>query len=162
MNARVTGIAAEVGLEYHMDKAQHSNTFDAHRLVHLAAHHGLQDAAEERLMRGYFTEGAAIGDAETLVGLVAEAGVDAEEARRVLAGDEYAAEVRADLKRAAKLGVQGVPFFVLDEKYGVSGAQPTELFAEALEQAWAESHPLLMVNAAQQDASLCDGDGCVI
>jgi predicted DsbA family dithiol-disulfide isomerase len=151
MSARVTGIAAEEGLEYHLDKAQHSNTFDAHRLIHLAAKHGLQGAAEERLMMAYFTEGEPIGDAETLVRLMSEIGVDAGEARAVLAGDAYASEVRADIRRAMMLGVQGVPFFVLDEKYAVSGAQPTEILSEALEQAWSESQPLVKVGNAPQD-----------
>lgn len=161
MNDRVTGVAKEVGLDYHMEKAQHSNTFDAHRLIHLAAHHGLQDAAKERLMKGYFTEGAPIGDDETLVRLVSEVGVSADEARAVLAGNEYADEVRADLKRGAMFGIQGVPFFVLDEKYGVSGAQPSELFADALQQAWADAHPLVTVGTGKQ-GEVCEGDSCEI
>lgn len=162
MNDRVTGIAAEVGLDYHMDKARHSNTFDAHRLIHLAAHHNLQDAAKERLMRAYFTEGEPIGDDETLVRLVAEVGVPADEARAVLSGDDYTKEVRADIRRAAMLGIQGVPFFVLDEKYGISGAQPSEVFAEALAQAWAESHPLIPVGVSSQNADMCEGDNCAV
>ena len=151
MSARVTGIAAEEGLEYHLDKAQHSNTFDAHRLIHLAAKHGLQGAAGERLMHAYFTEGEPIGDADTLVRLISEIGIDPEEARAVLAGDAYASEVRSDIRRAMMLGVQGVPFFVLDEKYAVSGAQPTEILSEALEQAWAESQPLVRAGSAPHD-----------
>ncbi len=162
MNDRVTGIAAEAGLDYHMDKAQHSNTFDAHRLIHLAAHHKLQDAVKERLMKAYFTEGAPIGDDETLVKLVAEVGVPADEARAVLSGDAYTNEVRADIRRAAMLGIQGVPFFVLDEKYGVSGAQPSEVFTDALNQAWADSHPLVTVGASGKNADLCEGDSCEI
>jgi predicted DsbA family dithiol-disulfide isomerase len=159
---RVTGIAAEVGLEYHMDIAQHSNTFDAHRLIHLAAHHNLQDAAKERLMKGYFTEGAPIGDDETLVNLVSEVGVPADEARAVLASNAYADEVRADIKRAAMLGIQGVPFFVLDEKFGVSGAQPSEVFTDALSQAWADAHPLVTVGTSGKNSDLCEGDNCEI
>jgi predicted DsbA family dithiol-disulfide isomerase len=163
MNDRVSGIAAQDGLEYHLEKAQYGNTFDAHRLIHLAATHGLQDAMEERLFKAYFTEGAALGDTETLVKLASEVGIDAEEARTVLASDAYANEVRADIQRARRLGIQGVPFFAIDEKYGVSGAQPSDVFKEVLEQAWVESHPLTMVKSTNQDdAGSCEGDSCAI
>jgi predicted DsbA family dithiol-disulfide isomerase len=141
LNAQVTETAAQDGLEYHLDRAQGGNTFDAHRMIHLAASHGLQDEAEERLMRAYFGEGEAISDPETLVRLVAEAGVDAGEARAVLAGDDYADAVREDEELATRLGVRGVPFFVLGRRYGVSGAQPAEALLQALEQAYAEQVP---------------------
>jgi len=136
-HARLTALAAEEGLEYHFDRAQHGNTFDAHRLTHLAAAYGLQDVVEERLMHAYLTEGLAIGDAETLARIAAEAGMDAHEARGVLAGDQYAEAVRADEQRAAGFGIRGVPFVVIDEAYGVSGAQPAEVFLDTLERAWA-------------------------
>jgi predicted DsbA family dithiol-disulfide isomerase len=136
-HARLTALAAEDGLEYHFDRAQHGNTFDAHRLTHLAASHDLQDVMEERLMRAYFTEGLPISDPDTLVRLAAEVGMDGEEARTVLAGDAYAAETRADEERAAAFGIRGVPFVVVDEAYGVSGAQPAEVFLDALEKGWA-------------------------
>jgi predicted DsbA family dithiol-disulfide isomerase len=138
MNARVTEAAAQDGLEYHLDRARGGNTFDAHRIIHLAAAHGLQDEAKERLMRAYFTEGEAIADPETLVRLIAEVGVDAAQARAALAGDAYADAVRADEELAARMGVSGVPFFVLGRRYGVSGAQPPEALLQALEQAWEE------------------------
>jgi predicted DsbA family dithiol-disulfide isomerase len=138
MNARVTETAAQDGLEYHLDLARGGNTFDAHRAIHLAAAHGLQAEAQERLMRAYFTEGEPIGDPETLVRLLAELGVDADEARAALAGDAYAEEVRADEELAVRMGVRGVPFFVLGRRYGVSGAQPAEALLAALEQAWEE------------------------
>jgi predicted DsbA family dithiol-disulfide isomerase len=163
MNERVSKIAAQDGLEYHLEKAQYGNTFDAHRLIHLAATHSLQDAMEERLFKAYFTEGAALGDSETLLKLATEVGLAADEVRTVLASDAYASEVRADIQRARRLGIQGVPFFAIDEKYGVSGAQPSDLLKEVLEQAWVESHPLSVVKGANQDdAGLCDGDSCAI
>jgi predicted DsbA family dithiol-disulfide isomerase len=162
MNDRVSGLAAQDGLEYHLEQARYGNTFDAHRLIHLAATHHLQDKMKERLLRAYFTEGATLGDTETLVKLAVEVGIDANEARAVLNGDTYANEVQADVQRARRLGIQGVPFFAIDEKYGISGAQPSEMFRDALEQAWTESHPLIKVAGATQDAGSCDGDSCSI
>ncbi|GHO83712.1 DsbA family oxidoreductase [Dictyobacter formicarum] len=162
MNERVSTLAAEVGLDYHMDDIRHSNTFDAHRLIHLAASHNVQDAAKERLLKAYFTEGASIGDTETLVKLASEVGIDAEEARSVLAGNAYTDDVKADIERARMFGIEGVPFFAVDEKYGISGAQPTEVFKQALDQAWAESHPLIKVKSADADSGYCEGDNCVI
>jgi predicted DsbA family dithiol-disulfide isomerase len=162
-NARVTSLAAQEGLDYHLDQARPGNTFDAHRLIHLAAAHGKQGEMKERLMRAYFTEGQPIGEVETLVKLAAEVGLDAEEARAVLASDTYADEVTADEREARQLGITGVPFFVIGEKYGISGAQPGELFQQALEQAWAESRPLIQVSSASaEDVGGCDGDSCAI
>jgi predicted DsbA family dithiol-disulfide isomerase len=139
MNDRVTGIAAEDGLEYHLDIARGGNTFDAHRILHLAAAHGVQAAVKERLMQAYFSEGEPISDPETLVRLAASAGVPDAEARDVLAGDRFAAEVREDEQFGAQLGIRGVPFFVLGRRYGLSGAQPTDVLLGALEQAWEET-----------------------
>ena len=135
MHAQMTEMAAAEGLEFRFDRSRGGNTFDAHRLIHLAATSGHQAAAKERLMRGYFTEGEAIADPETLVRLVAEVGVDADEARDVLAGDRFADDVREDELLATRLGIQGVPFFVLDRRLGVSGAQPPEVLVGALERA---------------------------
>jgi predicted DsbA family dithiol-disulfide isomerase len=118
---------------------------------------------KERLMRAYFTEGQTVGDIETLVKLGAEVGLDAASTRIALAKDTYADEVAADEKEARMLGISGVPFFVIDEKYGISGAQPTELFQQALEQAWSESHPLIQVGSTNADnAGSCEGDNCAI
>lgn len=161
-NERVSGLAAEEGLEYHLEKARHGNSFDAHRLIHLAASHHLQDAMEERLFKAYFTDGLAIGDTETLVKLASEVGIDPEEAQTVLSSDAYADEVRADIQKARRFGIQGVPFFAIDEKYGVSGAQPAEVLKEVLEQAWAEAHPLIQVSSSTQDANVCNDDSCSI
>jgi predicted DsbA family dithiol-disulfide isomerase len=141
MHAEMTALAAEEGLEYHLDRTRGGNTFDAHRLIHLAAMYGHQGAAKERLMRAYFTEGEPIDDRETLVRLIAEVGIDPDEARAALAEDRHAEEVRQDELLAQRIGVQGVPFFVLDRRFGVSGAQPAEALLKALEHAWAEQHP---------------------
>jgi predicted DsbA family dithiol-disulfide isomerase len=163
-NARVTALVSEVGLEYHLDRARPGNTFDAHRLIHLAARHGLQGEMKERLMRAYFTEGQPIGDLETRVALAGEVGVDVAEARAALDGDDFAGEVREDIELAGAYGISGVPFFVLDGTYGVSGAQPTELFARALATAWAASKPLMLVSASgETDAGEgCEGDSCAV
>ena len=136
MHAQMTELAAADGLELHFDRTRSGNTFDAHRLIHLAAAHDAQDAVKERLMRAYFTEGEPIGDPDTLVRLVAEAGVDPDVARSVLDSDRYSDDVREEEGLAGRLGIRGVPFFVLDRRYGVSGAQPADLLLEALEQAW--------------------------
>jgi len=134
--AQLVALGAEAGIDFRFDDAQHGNTFDAHRLIHLGAEHGLQAEVAERLMRGYFGEGLALGDREALVAAVAEAGLDADTARAMLAGQEYVSAVRADEQRGAALGISGVPFLVLDDRYGVSGAQPAEAFLQALHTAW--------------------------
>jgi predicted DsbA family dithiol-disulfide isomerase len=130
--AQLTELAAAEGLEYHLDRTRGGNSFDAHRMIHLAAAHGRQDAAKERLMRAYFTESEAIGDPGTLVRLMAEIGIDPDEARAVLDGDAYTDAVRADEQLAYRIGIQGVPFFVLNRRYGVSGAHPPEALLDAL------------------------------
>ena len=165
MNQRVSGLAAEVGLNYQLDQARPGNTFNAHRLLHLAAKRGVQPAVTERLMRAYFTEGQPIGDSETLARLASAAGLDADEARATLAGDAFADEVRADERRAAMLGIHGVPFVAIDARYGVSGAQPTEVFLKALETAWEASQPLTMVSVdaeSADDSGVCEDDNCAI
>ncbi|MDX8151771.1 DsbA family oxidoreductase [Patulibacter brassicae] len=139
MNDQVTQMAAGVGLEYHLDRARPGNTFDAHRLIHLGRAHGIADAVKERLLRAYFTEGELLSDHETLVRLGAEAGLDADEARDALASDRFAAAVREELVEAHDLGLQGVPAFVFDRRSQVTGAQPADLFLQALERAWATS-----------------------
>lgn len=135
MNARVTGLAKEVGLEYHLSKARPGNTFDAHRLLHFAASKQLGDKATEIVMNAYFSESLAVGDRAALAKLAPEFGIPESEALSMLESDAYTAEVRADEARAAKFGVTGVPFFVIDEKVGISGAQPVEAFSQALQQA---------------------------
>jgi predicted DsbA family dithiol-disulfide isomerase len=138
LHAEMAERGAAEGLEYRFDLARGGNTFDAHRMIHLAATYGHQGVAEERLMRAYFTEGEAISDAETLVRLVAELGVDPDEARTALELGRFGEDVREDEALAGQLGIQGVPFFVFDRRYGVSGAQPPEALLQALETAWNE------------------------
>ena len=133
MNAQMTALAAGEGLEYHLDRTRGGNSFDAHRLIQRALQDGLQDAMKERLMRAYFTEGEAIGDRDTLIRLAGEVGVDGEAA---LTGQQYADAVRGDEELAMRIGIRGVPFFVLSRHYGVSGAQPPELLLQALDKAW--------------------------
>jgi predicted DsbA family dithiol-disulfide isomerase len=136
MNARVVAAAAGEGLHYRYDIARRANTFNAHRLIHLAATLGLQPAMKERLMAAYFMEGRALGDRDTLVELAGEVGIDSERARAALDSDEYADDVRADEREAAELGINGVPFFVINRRYGVSGAQSPEVMLEALAVGW--------------------------
>jgi predicted DsbA family dithiol-disulfide isomerase len=153
----MTATAATEGLDFHFERAVHANTFDAHQVIHLGLERGLQDAVKERLFRAYFTDGEPIGDRETLVRLGADAGLDAEEVRAALEDQRYAQAVRADEAQAAAYGISGVPFFVVDSKYGVNGAQPAEQLLEVLQKAWAESHPLSVVGTTGE---ACGPDGC--
>ena len=137
MTGRVAELAADEGLDLDFDAALTVNTLDAHRLLHLAADLGIGDAAKERLLRAHFTEGADLSDHETLTRLLGEAGADPERVRAVLAGPEYADAVRADIDEARRLGASGVPFFVIDRRYGISGAQPAETFLQVLRTAYA-------------------------
>ena len=155
----MTATAAQEGLDFRFDRARVGNTFDAHRLLHLAAERGVQDALKERLMLATFTEGEPIGDHETLVRLGADAGLSADEAREVLASDRYADQVRGDERDAQRLDISGVPFFVVDRTYGVSGAQPAEVLRSVLDKAWEESRPVQLVPAGGT-APGCDGDAC--
>ena len=140
MNARVSGVAAEIGLEYHLKIARPGNTFDAHRLLHFAAAHGLGDRATERVMQAYFSEALTVGDRAALARLAPEFGIAESDALAMLESNDYSDAVRADEARAAAFGISGVPFFVFDEQSGVSGAQPVEVFAEALQQAGAAAY----------------------
>jgi predicted DsbA family dithiol-disulfide isomerase len=151
MLQRMTETGATEGISFDFARARPANTFDAHRLVHLSATHGLQTQMEERLFRAHFSEGAAIADHETLVRLAADVGVDAAEARTTLASDRFAREVQQDIAQAEAYGIRGVPFFVIDGKLGVSGAQSAEVLRDALAQA-----------APTTAADACGPDGCAI
>ncbi|MEA2704941.1 MAG: hypothetical protein QOD63_2886 [Actinomycetota bacterium] len=133
---RMTRTGDDAGVDMRFDLARPGNTFDAHRLLHLAADHGIQGRLKERLMAATFSEGQPIGERDTLVRLAAEVGLDEEDARGVLASDAYAADVRADERQAHAFGIDAVPFFVLDRRIGVPGAQPADVLLAALEQAW--------------------------
>ena len=147
MQDHMTEVAAGDGLELRFDIARSGNTFDAHRVLHLAAEHDLQAAMKERLMRAYLTEGELIGDRGVLERLAAEAGLSREVAAEVLARDRYAAEVREDERTAAALGIHAVPFFVVDRSLGASGAQPPEVLGEMLRRGW-EARPRQAAGAA--------------
>ena len=134
MLERVTGIAEAAGLDYDFDALQHTNTVKAHQLLHYAKTHGLQQEAKERLLRAYFIEGRHVGRVADLADLAAEIGLDRDDVMRSLQDDEYLADVRADMRQAQEYGVHGVPFFVIDGRYGISGAQPPSVFAGALAQ----------------------------
>jgi len=138
MNDYVTNMAAAEGLRYDFDKAVVANSFDAHRFSHLAAKHGKGDAAEESLFKAYFTEGKNISDRDTLVELGENIGLNKEEVKQTLESNNYANEVQNDIAEAEALGIRGVPFFVLDRKYAVSGAQSADAFVQALERSFTE------------------------
>lgn len=157
MQEQMTEVAAGEGLEFRFDIARDGNTFDAHRLTHLAAAHGLQDAMEERLMRAYLTEGALMSDEAVLRRLAAEVGLPAGEVDELLAGDGYASDVRDDERTAASLGISAVPFFVVDRRYGAPGAQPPEVLLGLLRRAYAETRPALVT---VPDGDSCGVDGC--
>ena len=136
MEQNVTEIAAGDGLDYDLEHARIGSTFDAHRLLHLAKREGRQDEMKERLFRARFTEGRLISDLETLVQLATEVGLDGTEVRAMLSGDEFADSVREEESVAHELGISGVPMFVVDRKFGMSGAQPAEQLLALLEHAW--------------------------
>ena len=136
MNNNVANMAKEVGLEFNLDKAIPTNTLDAHRLIHLAKKHNLQDQAEEALFNAYFSQGKHIGDLDTLVELGTSIGLNADETREVLNSDKYAKEVQSEIIEGQRFGLSGVPFFVINRKYGISGAQPSEEFLKVLETAY--------------------------
>ncbi|WP_349627271.1 DsbA family oxidoreductase [Arthrobacter sp. C9C5] len=164
MFEHVASLASAEGLNYRFDAVVVANSFTAHRLIHLAAAHGQQDAAKERLLSDHFEHGRDIGSREYLTSLGLELGIDAGELDELFGSDKYADDVRQDFAEARALGISGVPFFVIDRKYGISGAQPAETFTAALEQAWQESHPLVMVDAGTSgpDGVVCGPDGCPV
>ncbi|MFF7683210.1 DsbA family protein [Microbacterium sp. NPDC007973] len=135
---RVTGVAADAGLAYRFDILQHTNTVKAHELLHFAKENGKQLELAELLMSAYFLEGKHVGRDDDLVALAVEVGLDEAEAREALSSQRYRAAVRADQEQARQFGITGVPFFVIDGKYGVSGAQPVEAFSQIARQVWGE------------------------
>lgn len=157
----MTVAAAAEGLDFRFDRAVRANTFLAHQVIHLAGEREVQDAVKERLLRAYFTEGAAVGDPAVLARLGAEAGLDADEVKDALAEQRYASAVRADEAEALKLGISAVPFFVIDRTYGVSGAQPAESLLAVLKRAWSDRHPLTVIGP-EDAAAVCGPQGCDI
>jgi predicted DsbA family dithiol-disulfide isomerase len=147
MHSRMTETAAQEGLRFRFDLARGGNTFDAHRLLHLAEAHGVQDALKERLLRGYLSEGEPIGDPAALEPMAVDVGLPREEVQEVLSSDRFAAEVREDERTAAALGISAVPFFVVDRSLAVSGAQPPAALGELLRR-------------ASEEASVAAGESC--
>lgn len=137
MHEGVEKMANEVGLEYRFDKAVVTNSQNAHRVMQMAQNNGLGDEAEEQLFKAYFTEGKDLNDVATLVQIGVEIGLDAKAVTTMLAGNDYIKEVTDDMQEANKLGINGVPFFVFDRKYAVSGAQPVDTFLQTLQAAHA-------------------------
>ena len=158
----MTDVAAEEGLELDFARTRAGNTFDAHRVLHLALERGgpaLQGAVKERFLRAYFSEGEPIGDRDTLVRLAAEAGLDAADVKDVLDDDSaFAEHVRSDESFAEELGVGGVPFCLVDRKFAVSGAQSPDVFLRALDRAWAKRQPVIEI-VGEADGAVCDDDG---
>ncbi len=165
MLEHVASQAAEEGLQYDFGNLKVANSFTAHRLLHLAAAHGLAGEVKEALLSAQFEKGLEISDPAVLRRIGTAAGLAEDDVVGVLESDRYGTEVEADFAQARTLGVTGVPFFVLDMKYGISGAQPAEVFAEALTTAWGEVAPLSMVNTGNDsstgtDAPVCGPEGC--
>ena len=164
MQQQLVDLAAEEGLAFRLFETVHTSTRDAHRLLHLALDEGgleLQSRLKEALLSAYFEDAADVGDHEVLRSEALALDLDPERVEEVLSGEEYAGAVAADIDAAQDLGVNGVPFFVVDRRYAVSGAQPTEVFSRLLEQAWSEAHPPVQVVAGGQgDACGIDGSAC--
>lgn len=167
MQQQLIDLAAEEGLAFRLFDTVHTRTVDAHRLLHLALETGgpaLQGVLKEALLSAYFEQARNIGDHDVLTEVAVAAGLDEARVREVLASEEYADAVAADVDQARAFGATGVPFFVVDRAYGVSGAQPAEVFSQVLDQAWAASHPVLQTvgGDAGSDAGACGPDGCPI
>jgi predicted DsbA family dithiol-disulfide isomerase len=156
MERQMTETAAGEGLDFRFDIARSGATFDAHRVVHLAAEHGLQDAMKERLLRAYFSEGELMSDHDTLVRLAVEVGLDQDQVREMLAGERFADEVRADELTAARLGISAVPTFVIDRSIGASGAHPPDALLELLHEGFSRHEPTPVI--AGGEACGVDGD----
>lgn len=157
---RMTRTAAEEGLEFRFDRIRPGNTFDAHRILHLAAAHGLQDECKERFLRGYLTEGQPIGRPDTLTRLATEVGLDAAEVADVLASDRYAAAVRDDERRARELDITGVPCFVVDGTFAVPGAQPSQTLQRLLLRMYEHGRAPVVAASAGQDHVHEPGEPC--
>jgi len=166
MTKQVADMAENAGLKIDFDTNIPANTFNAHRLIHLAAKYNLQDLAEEKLFEAYFIKSKNIGENNVLIDLAEEIGLNKTEAKEVLGSDQFAEAVRYDIYESQNLGIRGVPYFVLGRKYGVSGAQPVQAFEDALTQSlkeWKEAQPkTTLTSLNKNDNALCDENGCEI
>lgn len=161
VSANVIEMARGEGLQYDFDKLVPANTFDAHRFTHLAAQRGLQDKAEEKLFHAYFTEGKNIADPAVLTQLGVEIGLEASAVQQMLDGDAGTNEVQADIAEAQKFGIRGVPFFVFNRQYAVSGAQASAGFLQALQESWAaweKENPAALAQVANGEVCTPDGE----
>lgn len=161
-NADIGRQAEAVGLTFRFDTMKPTNTFDAHRLAQYANEKGKLQDVVERLFYAYFTESKRISDRNVLLAIAEAAGLDRTEAEEVLASGRYTQEVRRDEEEAAALGVRGVPFFVLNRKYAISGAQPVEVFRQALEKVWEEEQSRPLQPLATDQGGTCTDEGCSI
>ena len=156
--AMFTENAKTVGLEYNYDIIQMTNTFDAHRIAKWARKYHQEEAITARFMKAYFTDGLNLADHGTLLNLVKELELDQTEAKKVLESNDFEKEVRAEINEGREIGVRGVPFFVLNRKYGVSGAQQEEYFLEALNTLWKEENPLQPIG--ESNGPTCNDETC--
>ncbi|MFS1516276.1 DsbA family oxidoreductase [Bacillus sp. SM2101] len=155
--------AEEVGLDFRFENMLPTNTFEAHRLAKYASVVGKEEELTEKLLKAYFTDSKHIGDHSTLLDIAEDVGLDREQAKSVLESEQYKDEVRSDESEARSIGVQGVPFFVINDKYAISGAQPTEVFVGALEKVLEEekqSSKLTSLNTENAKGTYCDDNGC--
>lgn len=159
MHAYVTDMAAKSGLVYDFDKAIPANSFNAHRFLHFAKAHGKQDAAEEKLFSAYFTEGKNIDDAQTIMGIAGELGLDTTALANAMGSGAFVNDVIADVQEAQQIGVRGVPFFVFNHKYAVSGAQESDAFLEVLEKSYGEWQAVGSPKLDVIEGDSCDVDG---
>ena len=160
---QVEAVAAEEGLLFRHHQSLRVSTVDAHRVLHLALEAGgpeLQGRLKEALLSAYFIETENVADHETLLRIASGVGLDEVRVKEVLGTDQYAEAVEADIREAGALGATGVPFYVVDRKYGVAGAQASEVFTQVLERAWTDAHPTLDVVGSADEA--CGPDGCAI
>ncbi|MBM7566903.1 DsbA family oxidoreductase [Paenibacillus sacheonensis] len=163
MHENLVQQAAELGLTYNFEHAHPANSLDAHRLIHYAGRFGKRTEAAELLFKAYFTDSKRIGRMETLIDIAAELGLDPKEAEAVLSSDEFTEEVQAECREASQLGANGVPFYVINRKYAVAGAQPSEVFLDVLNTCWEEEKPLILLDPSSTNrgtGQVCTDDSC--
>ncbi|WP_458122035.1 DsbA family oxidoreductase [Paenibacillus sp. Z6-24] len=161
MNVNVGAQAAQEGLDFQFDTMILTNSFDAHRLMQYAADQGKAEEMNEALFRAYFTESRHIGDHSTLIDIAESVGLDRQQTAAMLESEQYGDLVRRQEHLGSQLGITGVPFFVINDKYAISGAQPTEMFTKALNDIWAEDHPLQMLGNSA-DGEMCADGSCAV
>lgn len=159
MTKQVIEMGKAAGIDFNFEKALITNTFTAHKLSHLAKKHGKSTEMEEELFKAHFIDGKNIGDHDILVSLAVFLGIDAEETSKCLQSEDFDYEINQDILEARNNGISGVPYFILNGKYGISGAQPFELFKNALTQTYEET-VVPFKNGTSED--FCDSNGCSI